>query len=350
MRQQIIRCTTIEKELALLLKTLSFDNLFVLMDKNTQKFCFPLIELIPEIKLAKKIVIPDGDGSKTITYLLKIWKFLSKKNATRKSILINLGGGMITDIGGFASSTFKRGISFINIPTTLLGAVDAAIGGKTGINANGLKNEIGTFTQAIAVLIDSNFFKTLNNINFLSGFSEMIKHALLDSSEALEEVLCFNINSLDYKKLNSLLFKSILVKEKIVMEDPKEKKNRKALNFGHTFGHAFESLSYKMLKFIPHGYAIAWGMICELYLSFILFGFSEKYLMKIISFVKNHYGEFNFDCSHYRLLHEFMRHDKKNVSGNINFTLLKSVGEIVIDKSIDMKKIDEALDFYKKNY
>lgn len=351
MKQQIICCTNIEKELVTLLKTLSYDELFVLTDKNTQRLCFPLIESIHEIQSAKIFTVPYGDNNKTIVYLVKIWQFLSEKNATRKSLLINLGGGMLTDIGGFAASTFKRGISFINIPTTLLGAVDAAIGGKTGINANGLKNEIGTFAPAVAVLIDYNFFKTLDYANLLSGFAEMLKHALLDTSEeTINEIICFNISNLNYFKLNDLLFKSIKIKKQIFEQDPKEQKLRKALNLGHTFGHAFESLSYEIFQSIPHGYAVAWGIVCELYLSFILFNFDEKRLIQISSFIKNHYGKFNFNPSHYHRLYELMVHDKKNKSGNINFTLLKSIGKIVIDQNATLKEINKALDFYRFSF
>src|SRR5215470_11395294 len=222
MKQQVIRCTNVEKELATLLKTLNYDSLFVLTDKNTQRVCLPLIESIPEIQSAKKFTIPNGDNNKNITFLVEIWKFLSENNATRKSLLINLGGGMLTDIGGFAAATFKRGISFINVPTTLLGAVDASVGGKTGINANGLKNEIGAFAPAIAVLIASNFFKTLDSINLLSGYAEMLKHALLNTSEMVNELLCFNIIQPNYRKLNDLSFKSVLIKKQIAEKDPKE--------------------------------------------------------------------------------------------------------------------------------
>lgn len=350
MKQQIIRCTKVEKELATLLKTLNYDGLFVLTDRNTQRLCLPLIESISEIQLAKKITIPNGDNNKNITFLSEIWKFLTENNATRKSLLVNLGGGMITDIGGFAASTFKRGISFINIPTTLLGAVDAAVGGKTGINANGLKNEIGAFSPAVAVLISSDFFKTLDSINLLSGYAEMLKHALLNTSEMVNEILCFNINKPDYQELNDLLFKSILVKERIVEKDPKEQGFRRALNLGHTFGHAFESLSHETRKLVPHGYAIAWGIICELYLSFILLGFDKECLMQITYFIKKNYGKFYFDCSHYQRLYEFMQHDKKSESGNINFTLLKSIGEIVINQVTTSEEISKALDFYREYF
>jgi 3-dehydroquinate synthase len=358
MKQQIVRCSHIEKDLAEFLRNLSYDRLFLLTDEHTHKLCLPRLESIPEIRMAKQISIPAGDENKNMQTLSKVWEFLSQNGATRKSLLINLGGGMLTDLGGFAAATFKRGIRFINIPTTLLGAVDAAVGGKTGINFNGLKNEIGAFAPAIAVLIDSNFFKTLDTANLLSGYAEMLKHALLipchhrrrrgaiNRAPTLDETLRFDWEQPDFQKLNDLLFESVLVKERIVEEDPTEQGIRKALNLGHTFGHAFESLSYELNRPVLHGYAVAWGIVCELYLSFIKLGFDKTDLMKIARFVKEHYGVFAFDCKQYQRIYELMQHDKKNESGAINFTLLKAVGEIEINQTANQKDIDEVLDFY----
>jgi 3-dehydroquinate synthase len=354
MKQQIIRSSLIEKDLARLLDEWKYDGLFLLTDENTDKICFPLIEKIPEIQRAKKYCIASGDHHKNIETLSAVWKFLTENGANRKSLLINLGGGMLTDLGGFAAATFKRGIRFINIPTTLLGAVDAAVGGKTGINFRGLKNEIGVFASAIAVLIDADFFKTLDRANLLSGYAEMLKHALLTSDAANPKVrkqgfmslLQMDMENLNYPKLNDLLFESILVKERIVEEDLAEQGIRKALNLGHTFGHAFESLSHELKKPVLHGYAVAWGIVCELYLSFIKLGFDKDILLKIAYFVKENYGVFTFDCHQYSRLHELMQHDKKNESGNICFTLLKAIGAIEINQTAGLKEIDETLDFY----
>ena len=347
MQQQIIRCSHIEKDLTQLLQTLNYDGLFLLTDNNTQNYCLPLIQSLPEMQAAKKLSIPAGEENKNIGSLSKVWQFLADNGANRKSLMINLGGGMLTDLGGFAAATFKRGIRFINIPTTLLGAVDAAVGGKTGVNFNGLKNEIGAFSPAIAVLIDSNFFKTLDITNLLSGYAEMLKHALLNSEEQLNELLCFDLDNIDYQRLNNLLFESVLIKERIVEEDPTEQGIRKALNLGHTFGHAFESLSHELKQPVPHGYAVAWGLVCELYLSFIKLGFDKGVLSKVIRFVKENYGVFPLGCNQYERLFELMKHDKKNESKNINFTLLKAVGEIEINQTADKKEIEEVLDFYR---
>jgi 3-dehydroquinate synthase len=346
MKQQIIPCSNIEKELAHLLQPINYDGLFLLTDHNTQTCCFPLIQSLPEIQTARKFSISAGEENKNIESLSKVWKFLSENGANRKSLIINLGGGMLTDLGGFAAATFKRGIRFINIPTTLLGAVDAAVGGKTGINFNGLKNEIGAFAPAVAVLIDSNFFKTLDMNQLLSGYAEMLKHSLLRSERQLSELLAFDLNKVNYEQLNKLLFESVLIKERIVEEDPTEQGIRKALNLGHTFGHAFESLALETKRPIRHGYAVAWGLVCELYLSFIRFEFDKNVLMKIARFVKEHYGIFTFDRNDYQRIYELMRHDKKNDSGAINFTLLKAAGEIQINQTADKKEIEKVLDFY----
>jgi 3-dehydroquinate synthase len=345
MQQQIIRCDHIKKDLAQLLRVIDYDGLFILTDDNTQKVCLPLIQSLPEVQTAKKCTIPAGEENKQIESVKGIWKFLSENGANRKSLLINLGGGMLTDLGGFAAATFKRGIRFVNIPTTLLGAVDAAVGGKTGINFNGLKNEIGAFAPAIAVLIDSNFFKTLDTIHLLSGYAEMLKHSLLMSEEKLNELLRYDLDNINYEQLNNLLFESVLIKERIVDEDPTEQGIRKALNLGHTFGHAFESLAFETNQPIQHGYAVAWGLVCELYLSFTRLGFDKNTLMKINRFIRGHYGVLNFDCSNYERIYELMKHDKKNDSGIINFTMLKATGEFKINQTADRKEIEEALDF-----
>ncbi|MDR3219959.1 MAG: 3-dehydroquinate synthase [Dysgonamonadaceae bacterium] len=346
MQGQIIRCECIKEDLSLFLKGLKYNGLFILTDENTDKYCLPLINAIPEIREAKQIIIPAGDENKNITTLSTVWEFLSLNGANRKSLLINLGGGMLTDLGGFAAATFKRGIRFINLPTTLLGAVDAAVGGKTGINFMGLKNEIGAFCPAIAVMIDSQFFKTIDSTNLLSGYAEMLKHALLSSRTALNEILRFDWDNPDYRKLNELLFESVCVKEKIVAQDPTEQGLRKALNLGHTFGHAFESFSYETSRPVPHGYAVAWGLICELYLSYVKLGFDKDSLTKIAGFVKENYGSFAYGCNQYPRLYELMQHDKKNEAGLINFTLMKAVGEIAINQTANRAEIEETLDFY----
>jgi 3-dehydroquinate synthase len=350
MKQAIIRCENICNDLNAFLQAQRYDGLFILTDSNCRSACLPLIQTIPALAQAKTMTLPAGDGHKNIHSLSQVWNFLSTEGANRKSLLINLGGGMITDLGGFAAATFKRGIRFINLPTTLLGAVDAAVGGKTGINFNDLKNEIGAFAPAVAVLIDARFFQTLDAINFRSGYAEMLKHALLDSSEAVFQILTLHQEGADYYlKLNDLVFESVKIKERIVAQDPTEQGIRKALNLGHTFAHAFESLAYDIrpVRPLPHGYAVAWGLVCELYLSFLQLGFNQQELMRIARFVKQEYGAFAFDCAHYPRIYERMQHDKKNESSAVRFSLLRKAGDVLIDQTAGKEEIEEVLDFYR---
>lgn len=348
--QKVIKSTDLKTDLQQILNSLSHDKVFVLTDENTNNLCFGYIEGIEEIGQANKIIIPAGDDHKNTESLATIWKYLSDHAATRHSILINLGGGMITDIGGFAAATFKRGIKCINIPTSLLGAVDAAVGGKTGINFNGLKNEVGAFAAAETVVIDSLFFRSLDRPNLLSGYAEMIKHGLISDETAWAELMSFDTHQIDYDILRELVVKSVQVKERIVEQDPYEKGIRKALNLGHTIGHAFESLSYTLRHPILHGYAVAWGTICELYLSYKQCGFPKDKLWQTLSFIKNNYQGFCFSCDDYETLYELMKHDKKNESANkINFTLLENIGEIVLNQTASKEDIFESIDFLRES-
>lgn len=348
--QKVLKSTNLTKDIENILSQVKYDKLFVLTDSNTDKLCYPFIQDIDGIKGADKIVIKAGDNNKNIEALASVWKYLSDNGATRHSLLINLGGGMLTDLGGFAAATFKRGIKCINIPTTLLGAVDAAVGGKTGINFEGLKNEVGAFAPALTVIIDSVFFRSLDHANFLSGYAEMLKHSLIDSDKEWKKILAFDTDNIDYELLKELVVASVAVKERIVEEDPFEKGIRKALNLGHTIGHAFESLSYKINKPVQHGYAVAWGTACELYLSYKIDGFPKEKLWSTIYFIRENYGLFPFSCNEYEDLYELMKHDKKNESAEkINFTLLKDIGIIALDQTASKEDIFEAIDFLRES-
>lgn len=347
--QKVIKSTDLNKDLSYILSQLSYDRLFVLTDENTDRLCYPFIAQNDLVMQAPKVVIKAGDNNKNLEQLSVIWKFLSENGATRHSLLINLGGGMLTDIGGFAAATFKRGIKCINIPTTLLGAVDAAVGGKTGINFDGLKNEIGAFAPAETVLIDSIFFRSLDHPNFLSGYAEMIKHGLIDSEKEWKATLSFDTEEIDYDRLKQLVVDSVGVKERIVEIDPFERGIRKALNLGHTIGHAFESLSYEIGKPIQHGYAVAWGIVCELYLSQVFCNFPKEKLYKTVYFIKDNYEGFCFDCDHYERLYEYMKHDKKNESDTVNFTFLSDVGKIEINQTADKEAIFDSIDFLRES-
>lgn len=326
---------------------MNYDKVFILSDETTQKLCWPVVSDSASMKDAQHIVIPATENSKTLETVVHVWTELGRMGATRHSLLINLGGGMVTDLGGFAASTFKRGIKFINIPTTLLAMVDASIGGKTGINFNGLKNEIGLFREPKTVLLDTTFLKTLDRENLLSGYSEMIKHGLIFNREHLDELLSFNLDEIDYKAFDYLIRKSLAVKKKYVDEDPHEKGMRKALNFGHTIGHALESFLLAKGSPVLHGYAVAWGMVCELYLSSAYFSFPTDVMHSVVRFVNEHYGRCEISCDDYEALFELMTHDKKNIAGKVRMSLLQDVGKVRINRVMSKEQIFEALDFYR---
>ena len=348
MKQSIIISKCLIQDIDNIINGCQHDKIFIITDDTTKEKCLPLLNGIKAIGNAEIISIKPTDTNKNIESLTYVWENLSNNGATRHSCIINLGGGMVTDLGGFAASTFKRGVNFINIPTTLLAMVDASVGGKTGINFNGLKNEIGVFNNAKAVIIDTDFLKTLDKENICSGYAEMIKHGLISSEETWSRLMQFDILEPDYAQLQEMVAESIAVKERIVEKDPYEAGIRKALNFGHTVGHAFESFSLAMNRPILHGYAVAFGTVCELYLSCIRAGFPTAKMRQTATYIKEKYGTPIFTCNDYKYLQELMKHDKKNTSGNINFTLLGGVGDIRINQTVTEDELFEALDFIRE--
>lgn len=330
------------------LSAAQYDRLFVLADETTERFCLPRLSGAITAHSPEVITIKAGDTNKNIESLTHVWTHLSRHGATRHSLLINVGGGMVTDLGGMAASTFKRGIRFINVPTTLLAMVDASAGGKTGINLGGLKNEVGTFCNAQEVIIDTGFLETLDSMNLRSGYAEMLKHSLLDSGQAWAGLMTFDLEQPDLKRLHRHVMESVEVKKRIVREDPHEKGLRKALNLGHTAGHAIESLALLRDKPVLHGYAVAWGLVCELYLSCKRLGFPHDTMLQTVQFIKEHYGVYVFDCKQYERLFELMTHDKKNENGVINFTLLAGIGDIRINQQATKDEIFDMLDFYRE--
>lgn len=347
--QKVVICQALRDELQAFLSALSYDRLFLLTDENTHRLCLPLLTGIEALQGAPVIETLAGDTHKSLDSLSKIWQRLSDGGATRHSLLVNLGGGMVTDMGGFAGATFKRGIRTVNIPTTLMASVDAAVGGKTGINFNGLKNEIGSFYPPLCVFIDCEFLRTLDRDNILSGYAEMIKHGLISDMEHYTQVMLYDIDTMNYAYLNRLVEQSVAVKERIVEEDPKEQGIRKALNFGHTIGHAYESLSFLKERPILHGHAVAAGIVSELYLSHVCAGFPMEKVRQVVYYIKEYYTPFGFDCKDYERLYELMTHDKKNEGGVINFTLLAQVGDVRINQSVKKERILESLDFYRES-
>ncbi|WP_281644186.1 3-dehydroquinate synthase [Bacteroides zoogleoformans] len=347
-KQEVILCERLADSLTRAIERCPHNKIFILTDQHTHRLCLPQLTHIPAVKEAEEIVIGAEDIHKNLETLASVWQALSEKGADRHSLLINLGGGMVTDLGGFAASTFKRGIAYINIPTTLLAMVDASVGGKTGINFNGLKNEIGVFAPAACVLIETEFLRSLDAHNFFSGYAEMLKHGLISTPKHWTELLAFDTEDIDYTVLKQMVGRSVEVKERIVEEDPLEHGIRKALNLGHTVGHAFESLSLAEHRPVLHGYAVAWGIVCELYLSHIKVGFPKESMYQTIRFIKENYGGFHFDCKQYDRLYELMKHDKKNMAGVINFTLLKDIGDICLNQTADKETIFEMFDFYRE--
>ena len=347
-QQHIILSQDLEKELTEIVAQCSPDRIFVLADTTTERLCAPRLRDIEAISDAPHIIIGATDTYKNLDTLSQVWTALGEGGASRHSLLINLGGGMVTDLGGFAASTFKRGITYVNIPTTLLSMVDASVGGKTGINFNGLKNEIGVFNSAHTVILDTEFLRTLDHENVCSGYAEMLKHGLISNRKNWSELINFDLDEVDYKHLQDMVATSVAIKERVVTEDPLEKGIRKALNLGHTVGHAFESLALRTNRPVLHGYAVAWGLICELYLSAVKTGFPHDVLYQAVRFIRENYGRFDIDCKQYPEIIELMTHDKKNTAGIINFTLLGDIGDIHINQTADRKEIEEALDFFRE--
>ncbi len=326
-----------------LIDKLKPDKLFLLTDENTRQHCLPILEELKGLSADSLLTIKAGDAHKGVEALSNVWQFLSRGGATRHSLLINLGGGMPCDLGGFAAATYKRGISFINLPTTLLAMVDASVGGKTGMNFNGYKNEVGAFKNAEMVLIYTPFLETLDRENLLSGYAEMLKHALIEGPETLEELLRLKPVDLNVETLGALVARSVLIKDRYVYADPTEKGLRKALNLGHTVGHAIESLAMMENKPLLHGYAVAYGLIPELKLSVMKKGFAKKLFQRIRNYVDEVYGSYNFEPGSFDKLYELMQHDKKNRDQRINFTLLSEVGKVEIDVDCAREEIAESL-------
>lgn len=351
MNQRVIITENIKSELAIALSESDHDRLFVLVDECTKEKCWNKIKVFYSLKNAHVITIKPSDSNKTLESISHVWKELGNNGGTRHSCLVNLGGGMVTDLGGFAASTFKRGINFINIPTTLLSMVDASVGGKTGINFNGLKNEIGTFCNANFVLLCTDFLTTLDSANLLSGYAEMLKHGLISNIDMLAGLLNFDVCHIQDKEqrlqLSRMISDSVEVKKNIVEQDPKENGIRKALNLGLTFGHAFESWSLKRTP-VLHGYAVAWGLVCELYLSHVITGFPIDTMRQTVDYIRNHYGIPPVTCDDYHELIDLMHHDKKNRGESINFTLLAEVGDIRLDQHATLDIIKEAIDFLRE--
>jgi 3-dehydroquinate synthase len=325
-------------------------KVFILVDSNTREFCLPLFLKKANLTLAIEIIdIKAGEVYKNIDTCNYLWKRLSDLGADRKSLVINLGGGVITDMGGFVASTFKRGVNFINVPTTLLSMVDASVGGKTGVDLGVLKNQIGLFSNPEMVLIDMDFLDTVSDREMRSGLAEIIKYGFTFDKNLWDIIQLFN--NIELEKIKPLVYRSIEIKNNVVLEDLLENDLRKSLNFGHTMGHAIESyfLETQSKEALTHGEAIAIGMIIELYYSSKLYGFPLKYTEGLRTFVKRFYGNVVIEQEDLSAIIDLMKYDKKNVSGKVNFVLVEALETCKLDVQIDPDLIKEGILFYIEN-
>lgn len=330
------------------LKENKYSNLFILVDTNTNEFCLPKLLPYLETNLTVEIVeFEAGEPNKNIETCVQIWNILTELGADRKSLIINLGGGVVTDLGGFVASTFKRGVNFIHVPTTLLSMVDASVGGKTGVDLGNLKNQIGVINVPQMVLIDTQYLATVPQNEMRSGLAEMLKHGLIYDKNYWENFL--DLKSIDFADFDELIFRSVEIKNEIVMQDPTEKNIRKALNFGHTLGHAIESyfLENENKKSLLHGEAIAIGMILESFISLNKNLLSEQEYFQIKTTLKNIYNDVVFEENDIDSILELLIHDKKNEYGNIQFALIDGIGKIKINQSVENELILKAFKDYK---
>ncbi|MBW4971054.1 3-dehydroquinate synthase [Croceibacter atlanticus] len=323
-------------------------KIFVLVDSNTLQDCLPifLAKLETEIVI-ETIEIEPGESFKTIDTCVGVWNALSELNADRKSIILNLGGGVVTDLGGFVALTFKRGIPYINIPTSLLAMVDASVGGKTGVDLGVLKNQIGVISHSEMVIVDTNYLKTLPGKQIRSGHAEILKHGLITSKSYWDK--CSDIKNLTLESYDAIIYESVQIKNNVVTKDPKEKGLRKTLNFGHTLGHAIESylLEHDTKDALLHGEAVAAGMILALHLSEAEYEFPSQEKEEICNTLLSIYGKISLNHEDYQHIIELLKFDKKNTHGKINFILLKGFGEAVLDCQISNERLLEAFNYYK---
>jgi 3-dehydroquinate synthase len=326
----------------------TYSSLFILVDENTKELCLPVfLSKFLDISEYHLITIQSGETHKNLETCSSVWKQLTDYNADRQSIIINIGGGMLTDLGGFVAATFKRGIRFINISTTLLGMVDASVGGKTGVDLDNLKNQIGLFALPEMVLIDINYLPSLPKKELISGMAEIVKYGLTYDG-ILWETIKYSSN-FSYLELSDWIFRSVNIKNEIVLQDPKERHLRKILNYGHTIGHAIETyfLENDNKETLTHGEAVAIGLVAETYISSKLFKFPKKELETLKKYIINFFGKIDFNTTDYDRIIALMKHDKKNIDGQINFVLLNKIADYKLDCTVDNDLIIEALNYYQ---
>jgi 3-dehydroquinate synthase len=334
------------KELSNFVEDNNYSTVFILVDENTLEHCYP--KFIPNFSTEKRIEvieIESGEINKNIETCIGVWNAITELGGDRKSLLITLGGGVITDLGGFVASCFKRGIDFVNIPTTLLSMVDASVGGKTGVDLGVLKNQIGLFANPKMVIVDSDYLTTVTEREIKSGTAEIIKYGLTYDTDLFNEIK--NNKKLE---ISNLIQRSIEIKNEVVLQDPKEQNLRKILNFGHTLGHAIESfyLESEDKENLTHGEAIAIGMVCESFMSYKLLGFPEEKLNEIKEVILSIYDRTNLLKEDFSDIIELLKHDKKNINGQVNFVLLNDYEDHKIDCKVPEELILESMEFYNE--
>ena len=331
-------------ELSALIARNNYSTLFILVDEHTFESCYP--KFIPNLQTDKRIEvieIESGEINKNLETCIGVWNAITELGGDRKSLIITLGGGVITDLGGFVASCFKRGVDFVNIPTTLLSMVDASVGGKTGVDLGVLKNQIGLFANPEMVLIDTDYLNTLSQREIKSGTAEIIKYGIT------YDVALFNeIKNNKNLNIEDLIFRSIEIKNEVVLQDPKEQNLRKILNFGHTLGHAIESfyLESKDKENLTHGEAIAIGMVCECFMSARLLGFPSEKVNAVKEVVVNIYNKTSLLKKDFTAIMELLKHDKKNINGQVNFVLLNDFEDYKLDCIVPEALIIESMEFY----
>lgn len=347
--------SNVNTELTNIIHNRSTKQVYIITDQNVATHCLPLLDT--SVRSLPTLILPAGEENKDINHIRYIWDFLLEQQATRQALLINIGGGVITDMGGFAAATYKRGIDFINVPTTLLAMVDAAHGGKTGCNYRDIKNCIGTFTAPLHTIIDPAFLHSLPATQWLSGYAEMLKHALISTPQHWNDICSYDLHKRDTNALKPLLNESISVKQQIIRQDPDEQNIRRTLNFGHTIGHAIEAhliaqatRQHNTTATPPHGYCVLWGMIAELYLSITLLDCPRRPLQQLTSVMLEYYGKPACNCQQQDDIITYMLQDKKNSTDpnntpHINFTLLRDIGQPVINQTPALANIHQALDY-----
>ncbi len=330
------------------IRNAAYSRIFVLSDANTNEYCLPLFLPNLETDLAIEIIeFEAGEAYKNIDSCVEVWNVLTELGADRKSLIINVGGGVVTDLGGFVAATFKRGLAFLNVPTTLLAMVDASIGGKNGVDLGPLKNQVGVIAVPELVLIDTQFLESLPQNEMRSGLAEMLKHGLIYDAAYWSQFL--DLSKLDSGQLDGLIWESVRIKNEIVMQDPKETGLRKSLNFGHTIGHAIEGflLERKDRKTILHGEAVAAGMIMESYISLKKGLLDADAYFQIRYVIKELYDDIDIAENDVPAIMSLLVHDKKNEYGKISFTLLNAIGECVVGQEADNQLIEDAFRAYK---